>query len=95
MIEGRKSHIQAAKVSFLHGVVGLSLRERLRSSDIQREFGVESLLLCIERRPAEVLRASDQAASWARSIGGFLGMSNWKETPGKTQNKLEKSYRTV
>ena len=28
---------------------GLSLRDRMRSSDIHRELGVEPLLLCVER----------------------------------------------
>jgi len=33
--------IQAAKVSFRRKVAGLSLRDRVRSSDIRRELGVE------------------------------------------------------
>jgi len=59
-----RSPIQAAKMSFLRRVarlslrervrgwvssVGLSLRDRVPSSDIRREFGVEPLLLRIER----------------------------------------------
>jgi len=36
-------------MSFLCRVAGLSLRDRVRSSDIQRELGVEPLLLRIER----------------------------------------------
>uniref|UniRef100_A0A3B5B951 Carbonyl reductase [NADPH] 1-like n=1 Tax=Stegastes partitus TaxID=144197 RepID=A0A3B5B951_9TELE len=41
--------IQAAEMSFLCRVAGLSLKDRVRSSDIQRELGVEPLLLCVER----------------------------------------------
>ncbi len=41
--------IQVAEMSFLCRVSGLSLRDRVRSSDIRREFGVEPLLLRVER----------------------------------------------
>lgn len=34
--------MQTAEVSFLHRVAGLSLRDRAKSSDIQRELRVES-----------------------------------------------------
>ena len=47
--ERMRSRIQAAEMSFLRGVAGLSLRDRVRSSDIWRELGVEPLLLCVER----------------------------------------------
>jgi len=47
--EGMRSRIQAAEMSFLRRVVGLSLRDRVRSSDIRRELRVEPLLLRIER----------------------------------------------
>ncbi|TWW74590.1 hypothetical protein D4764_14G0005930 [Takifugu flavidus] len=36
-------------MSFLHRVARLSLRDRVRSSDIREELGVEPLLLHIER----------------------------------------------
>lgn len=41
--------IQAAKITFLLGVAGLSLRDKVRSSGIWRELRVELLLLRIER----------------------------------------------
>ncbi|XP_065817852.1 uncharacterized protein [Labrus bergylta] len=47
--ERMRSRIQAAEISFLRRVAGLSLRDRVRSSDIQGELGVEPLLLRIER----------------------------------------------
>ncbi|MDF4405451.1 reverse transcriptase domain-containing protein, partial [Vibrio parahaemolyticus] len=47
--ERMRSQIQASEMSFLCGVSGLSLRDRVRSSDIQRELGVELLLLSVER----------------------------------------------
>ncbi|TWW73214.1 hypothetical protein D4764_15G0006080 [Takifugu flavidus] len=37
-------------MSFLPRVAGLSLRDRVRSSDIREELGVEPLLLHIERK---------------------------------------------
>ena len=39
------SRIQATEISFLHRVAGLSLRDRVRSSDIQERLRVEPLLL--------------------------------------------------
>lgn len=47
--ERTRSRIQAAEMSFLRRVAGLSLRDRVRSSDIRRELGVEPLLLRVER----------------------------------------------
>ncbi|XP_018538853.1 uncharacterized protein LOC108887791 [Lates calcarifer] len=47
--ERRRLRIQAAEMSFLQRVSGLSLRDRVRSLDIQRELGVEPLLLRVER----------------------------------------------
>ncbi|KAK3535383.1 hypothetical protein QTP70_011279 [Hemibagrus guttatus] len=49
MTERVRSRIQAAEMSFLHRVVGRSLRDRVRSSVTQEELGVEPLLLHIER----------------------------------------------
>ncbi|KAK3564781.1 hypothetical protein QTP86_026411, partial [Hemibagrus guttatus] len=49
MTERVRSRIQAAEMSFLHRVVGHSLRDRVRSSVTQEELGVEPLLLHIER----------------------------------------------
>lgn len=40
--------IQAAKISFLFRVAWLSLRDRVRTSDIQRELGEEPLLLRVK-----------------------------------------------
>jgi len=36
-------------MSFLRRVTGLSLRDMVRNSDIQRELGVQPLLLCVEK----------------------------------------------
>ncbi|TWW69397.1 hypothetical protein D4764_18G0002030 [Takifugu flavidus] len=49
MTERTKSRVQAAEMSFLRRVAGLSLRDRVRSSAIREELGVESLLLRVER----------------------------------------------
>ncbi len=45
MTERMRLQIQAGEMSFLCRVVGLSLRDRDRSSDTGRELGVEPLLL--------------------------------------------------
>nr|XP_054599772.1 uncharacterized protein LOC129164266 [Nothobranchius furzeri] len=44
-----RSRIQAAEMSFLRRVAGLSLRDRVRSSVIREGLGVDPLLLHIER----------------------------------------------
>ncbi|TWW55954.1 hypothetical protein D4764_09G0010040 [Takifugu flavidus] len=49
MTERTRSRVQAAEMSFLHRVAGLSLRDRVRSSAIREELGAESLLLRVER----------------------------------------------
>ncbi|TWW71143.1 hypothetical protein D4764_17G0006260 [Takifugu flavidus] len=49
MTERTRSRVQAAEMSFLRRVAGLSLRDRVRSSAIWEELGVEPLLLRIER----------------------------------------------
>lgn len=47
--ERTRSRVQAAEMSFLRRVAGLSLRDRVRSSVIREELGVEPLLLRIEK----------------------------------------------
>ncbi|MDF4350667.1 hypothetical protein P3435_23365 [Vibrio parahaemolyticus] len=47
--ERTRLRVQAAEVSFLRRVAGLSLRDRVRSLDIREGLGVEPLLLHIER----------------------------------------------
>ena len=49
MTKRMRLQIQAAEMSFPSGVAGLSLRERMRISDIFGELGVEALLLCVKR----------------------------------------------
>ncbi|XP_056892948.1 PVR cell adhesion molecule related 2 like isoform X5 [Takifugu flavidus] len=44
-----RSRVQAAEMSFLRRVAGLSLRDMVRSSAIREELGVEPLLLRVER----------------------------------------------
>ncbi|TWW78062.1 R2DM Retrovirus-related Pol polyprotein from type II retrotransposable element [Takifugu flavidus] len=56
MTERTRSQIQAAEMSFLRRVAGLNLRDRVRSSDIREELGVEPLLLHIERSQLGWLR---------------------------------------
>ncbi|TWW59397.1 hypothetical protein D4764_06G0009270 [Takifugu flavidus] len=49
MTERTRSRVQAAEMSFLRRVAGLSLRDRVRSSAIREELRVEPLLLRVER----------------------------------------------
>ena len=47
--ERTKLRVQAAEMSFLRRVAELSLRDRVRSSVIRRELGVDPLLIRVER----------------------------------------------
>ena len=47
--ERMRLRMQAAEMSFVRRVAGLSLGDRVRSSDIRRELRVEPLLLRVER----------------------------------------------
>ncbi|KAK0147969.1 putative uncharacterized transposon-derived protein F52C9.6 [Merluccius polli] len=49
MTERTRSRVQAAEMSFLRRVAGLSLRDRVRSSSSGRSSELDLLLLCIER----------------------------------------------
>ena len=49
MTERTRSRVQAAEMSFLRRVAGLCLRDRVRSSVIREELGVDPLLLRVER----------------------------------------------
>ncbi|KAK0154256.1 putative uncharacterized transposon-derived protein F52C9.6 [Merluccius polli] len=49
MTERTRSRVPAAEMSFLRRVAGLSLRDRVRSSVIREELGVDPLLLRVER----------------------------------------------
>ncbi|KAF7656129.1 hypothetical protein LDENG_00046000, partial [Lucifuga dentata] len=49
MTKRTRSRIQAAEMRFLCRVSGITLRDRVRSSDIREGLGVELLLLRIER----------------------------------------------
>ncbi|KAK3541945.1 hypothetical protein QTP86_008164 [Hemibagrus guttatus] len=89
MTERIRSRIQAAEMSFLRRVAGCSLRDRVRSSVTQEELGVQPLLLHIERGQLSWLgHVSD--ASWTSPWGGVSGMPHREETPGKTQDTLER-----
>ncbi|TWW77426.1 hypothetical protein D4764_12G0008160 [Takifugu flavidus] len=48
MTQRRRSRVQAAEMSFLCRVAGLSLRDRVRSSAIREKLGVKPLLLRVE-----------------------------------------------
>ena len=73
-------------------MAGLSLRDKVRSSDIRRELGVEPLLLRVE---SEVVWASDQDTSQAPNFKGFPGTSDWEETPSQTENPQNPSDSQV
>ena len=76
-----RSRIQVAEMSFLWRVAGLSLSDRVRSSDIRREHGVEAAAPLRRKASAEVVRASDQEASRVPPFRGFPGTSDWEERP--------------
>ena len=72
-----RSRIQAVEMNFLHRVAELSLRNRVRSSDIRERFRVE---LLHSEKPFEVVQASGQDASWMSPWGGVSGMLIQEDT---------------
>ncbi|KAK0147747.1 hypothetical protein N1851_012535 [Merluccius polli] len=56
-------------MSFLRRVAGLSLRDRVRSSVIREELGVDPLLLRIERSQMRWLGHLDRMPPWAGPTG--------------------------
>ncbi|TWW76578.1 Spondin-1 F-spondin [Takifugu flavidus] len=77
MTERTRSRIQAAEMSFLRRVAGLSLRDRLRSLDIREGLGVEPLLLHIERSQLGWLGHLDRMPS------GHLPLEVFRTCPTK------------
>lgn len=47
--EERKSRIQAAEIVSVYRESGLSLRDRVRSWNVRREIGEETLIVHVER----------------------------------------------
>ncbi len=45
-----RSQIETAEMGFLRRVAGVSLTDKVRNFVVHEELGVESLLLCVERR---------------------------------------------
>lgn len=44
------------------------------------------------KEPVKMAQEFHYDVSWAPPFGDGLGMPNWKETPGKTQNQVERLY---
>ena len=49
MIDRVRSQVQASKMRFLHRIGGVTLFNKMRSSEIQKSLNIEPLLLRIER----------------------------------------------
>lgn len=67
MTKRMRSRIDAVEMSFLFKVTRLSLIDRVRSSVLQEELKVKSLILCIKISQMK----SDQEASRAPHFEGF------------------------
>ena len=78
MTERTRSRVQAAEMSFLRRVAGLSLRDRVRSSDIREGLRVEPLLLHVERSQMRWF------GHLMRMPPGLSGMSYREETEEQT-----------
>ena len=73
MAERTRSRVQAAEMSFLRRVAGVS--GSVRSSVIREELGLEPLLLYLERS-----QLGGKDAHWAPPLGGVSGTSSGEET---------------
>uniref|UniRef100_A0A8C6M4A0 Reverse transcriptase domain-containing protein n=1 Tax=Nothobranchius furzeri TaxID=105023 RepID=A0A8C6M4A0_NOTFU len=86
MTESTRSRIKAVEMSFLRRVAGLSLRDRVRSSDIREGLGVEPLLLRIERSQLRWF------GHLVRMPPGRLPGEVFRACPGSTQDTLERLH---
>ncbi|KAK0146243.1 DNA damage-regulated autophagy modulator protein 2 [Merluccius polli] len=90
-----RSQIHAAKMSSLRRVAGLSLRDRVRSSDIWRELRVEPLLLHVERSQlrsfGHLIRMPPGRPPWRFSghSNGILILFFWVDFFGLKYAKLQ------
>ncbi|KAK3527334.1 hypothetical protein QTP86_021953 [Hemibagrus guttatus] len=89
MTERVRSQIQAAEMSFLHRVVGRSLRE---GKELCHPGGARSRATAAPHRKGavEVARASVSDASGTSPWRGVPGMPHREQAPGKTQDTLER-----
>lgn len=72
-------------MSFHQRVSGLSQKGKMKSiGQCGRTSGRESLSFTAPKEKVEVVRSSDWDAYWVPPL------SNWEETPGKTQVTLER-----
>ncbi|TWW81034.1 R2DM Retrovirus-related Pol polyprotein from type II retrotransposable element [Takifugu flavidus] len=108
MTERTRSRVQAAEMSFLRRVAGLSLRDRVRSSAIREELGVELLLLRVERSQmgwlghlvrmppdASLVRCSGHVPPVGDPRGdpGHVGETMSLDWPGNAWGSLRMSWR--
>ncbi|KAI3356005.1 hypothetical protein L3Q82_017278 [Scortum barcoo] len=90
MTERTRSRIQAAEMSFLRRVAGRSLRDRVRSSVIREELGVEPLLLRIERSQLRWLGHLFRMPPGRLPREVFQACPTGRRPSGKTQDTLER-----
>ncbi|TWW63643.1 hypothetical protein D4764_03G0006510 [Takifugu flavidus] len=74
-------------MSFLRRVAGLSLRDRVRSSAIREELGVEPLLLCIERSQMRCLGHLVRMPPGHLPGEVFRACPSGRRPPGRTRTR--------
>ncbi len=84
MTERTRSRIQAAEMSFLRGVAGRFLRDKVRSSVTREELRAEPLILDIERSQ---LRRLGHLMPPGRLPGRCSGLSHREEIPGRPRTR--------
>ena len=90
MTERTRSRVQAAKMSFLRRVVGLSLRDRVRSSVIREELGVDPLLHRIEKSQMRWLGHLVRMPPGRLPGEVFRARPTGRRPRGRTQDTLER-----
>jgi len=75
-------------MSFLRKGAEHSLRDRVRSSDIRRELGIEPRLLRIERSQLRWFGHLIRMPPECLLFRGFPGTSNSENTPGRPRTRL-------
>ncbi len=92
MTKGVRLWIQVAEMGFIRRVADVSLEDKVRSSVVCEELGVELLLLSVERSQLRWFGHLVRMPPGHLPKRGVPGTSSWKEEPGQTQVQVERLY---
>ena len=95
MTERVRSQVQASEMRFLRKIEGVTLLNRVRSSEIRKSLNIEPLLFRIERSQLKwMVRPCKQNASGKTPQTSFTCQSKWEKTSWTTEDYTWTDYIT-